>query len=491
MAPVKVGGDKIISKGILLALTTKELTMKKLIYPLTLSIIMAMILASCSLFGSGGDTQTQVALATPALPAQAAIELTVQADTSVPFNTVGQVIKYTYNVKNTGTIPTSGPVVIPGATCPEVNTVGNLDVVFDINEVVTCTSSYTITQADLDKGSVSIITTATANGVSSNPVTTTVATTQTSVLKLEKTANPTSFSQANQTITFTYVITNTGAAPLGPAQFIVTDTGISAPINCGDANTTLAPNATLTCSAAYTVTQANVDAGSVATSATVSGGGVASSQAASVTVAKTSTTQTNQNLTAGSTIQHQVANGEWLWQIARCYGADPTKVLQANPQISNPAQISPNTTINVPNIGSAGKIYGKPCVGTHTVQSGDTWASIAQKYNADATVLQKVNANTLTVGKVLVVPLNSAGTLTTTSTSTTVTATPTTTAVTACPIPAGWVRITVQANETLSTIATRYGTTQEMLMQQNCLTSSTVAVGAVIYVPSSPAYPNQ
>jgi LysM repeat protein len=108
-------------------------------------------------------------------------------------------------------------------------------------------------------------------------------------------------------------------------------------------------------------------------------------------------------------VQHKVVAGEWLWQIARCYGADPAKTLQANPQLANPRYISPDMTVSVPNIGSVGRIYGPPCVGTHTVQAGETWASIAQKYNADPFILQTVNANDLSVGRVLKVPLNSAG----------------------------------------------------------------------------------
>ncbi|MBI5963119.1 MAG: LysM peptidoglycan-binding domain-containing protein [Chloroflexi bacterium] len=99
-------------------------------------------------------------------------------------------------------------------------------------------------------------------------------------------------------------------------------------------------------------------------------------------------------------------NGEWLWQIARCYGANPNQVLAANPP--TPAEISPGTTVIVPSIGSDGRIYGPPCIGTHTVQSGDTWDSIALKYNADPVVLQLANKNTLTVGSVLRIPLNSA-----------------------------------------------------------------------------------
>jgi hypothetical protein len=74
--------------------------------------------------------------------------------------------------------------------------------------------------------------------------------------------------------------------------------------------------------------------------------------------------------------------------------------------------------VNVPNIGSAGKIYGPPCVATYTVQSGDTWNSIAQKYNADPGILRMVNSSTLSAGSVLKVPLNSADGVITTTNST-------------------------------------------------------------------------
>jgi LysM repeat protein len=381
--------------------------MIKLIRSLILSAVVMTILTSCSWFNN--DTPEATTQATPALlPSGVVIELIVQADTSVPFTTVGQVIKYNYNVRNIGTLPAPGPVTIPGAACPEINTVGNQDAVLDINEVLVCTSSYTITQVDLDKGSVTTITTANVGGVSSNPVTTTVAMVPPAILKLTKTANPVTYDQVGQIINYTYVITNSGVTTLGPAQFIVTDAGLASPINCGAATTTLAQNVTVTCSAVYTITQANMDAGSVATSATASGGGVPPSQPASATVTKgPPSTSSNPNLVAGTTITHKVVEGEWLWQIARCYGADPVKVSAANPP--TPAQISKDTLVTVPNIGSVGKIYGPPCVVPYTVQAGDTWNSIAAKYNADPTVLQMANANTLTVGKVIKVPINSAG----------------------------------------------------------------------------------
>jgi LysM repeat protein len=377
----------------------KEMKMTKLIRPLIPILIIMLVLASCSF---PGPTQPPSNILPNATPQLVTIELTVQANTSVPFNVVGQVIQYSYNVKNIGTIPAPGPVSVSGATCPELNKIGNLDTALDVNETLVCTSAYAITQADLDKGSVTNITMASVNGITSNPITTTVNTVRPVVLTLSKIAAPTTYDRIDQTITYTYVVKNVSATTLGPAQFTVSDTGFGTPINCGEATLSLASNASVTCSANYKVSQADMNAASFSTSATASVGSVAPSQAASATVTKT----TLSNLPAGSTIKHQVVNGEWLWQIARCYGADPKQVSDANPP--TPAEISPNTTVTVPNIGSVGKIYGPPCVGTHTAQSGDTWESIALKYNADITVLKMVNSNTFSIGSVLKVPLNSA-----------------------------------------------------------------------------------
>ncbi|CAG1007075.1 hypothetical protein ANAEL_03489 [Anaerolineales bacterium] len=376
-----------------------------------ISALMISILSACSIFG-GNENQAAMVQATPTL-APTTIELTAQAD-ATSLTAAGQIIKYTYTIKNTGAAAVPGIIGLTNATCPPINTVGNLDGNLDPGESVVCTSQYAVVQADIDKGSVTNDVTATVNGISSNHAVTTVSKAQPSVLNLTKTATPMTYDQVGQLITYNYVIMNSGPTALGPAQFTVTDAGFNSPFNCGDANASLQPNGTLTCAAIYAITQADLDRGSVATSATVSGGGAAASPPASVTVTKggaavVTPAPNNTNLTAGSTIQHKVVVGEWLWQIARCYGADPAKTVQANSQLADPRRISPDTIVTVPNIGSAGRIYGPPCVGTHTVQAGETWASIAQKYNADALVLQIVNGNDLTVGRVLKVPLNSAG----------------------------------------------------------------------------------
>jgi hypothetical protein len=65
--------------------------------------------------------------------------------------------------------------------------------------------------------------------------------------------------------------------------------------------------------------------------------------------------------------------------------------------------------LTVPNIGSAGTIYGSPCITFVTVQSGDTFASLAQRYNAREDVLRLANPGGLVPGQQARIPLNSAG----------------------------------------------------------------------------------
>jgi len=57
---------------------------------------------------------------------------------------------------------------------------------------------------------------------------------------------------------------------------------------------------------------------------------------------------------------------------------------------------------------------------------------------------------------------------------------------TSCTIPAGWIPITVGANDTIYSIAERYKTTADNLDTSNCLGNALPAAGSVIYVPPVP-----
>lgn len=377
----------------------------------SLGIIFILLLSACTLFNNNPTTPGE----NPVQPAQPTpgpgLSMLVSYDTAVPYNAVDQVINYTYAIGNTSGTPLAGPVSVVDdrmtVTCPDVTTVGNADGNLDGNETLSCSGSYTIVQLDLNAGSVSNTATASAGGQFSSAVITTVPLIQTRALTLTKSADPTAFNSAGQNIIYSYVITNSGNVTLGPAQFTISDDKISTAFNCGGDATTLDPNATVTCSATYVTTDADVTASSVTNSASASDG-TTSSNIVTATINK-GVVQNPSNLTPGSTIQHQVVSGEWLWQIARCYGADPKQVILHN-SLPNPAHITPGITVTVPNIGAGGRtIYGPPCVGTHTVQSGETWASIASLYNASVIVLQDVNPGLLSTGRVLKVPLNSAG----------------------------------------------------------------------------------
>jgi hypothetical protein len=96
---------------------------------------------------------------------------------------------------------------------------------------------------------------------------------------LVKTATEAYFTKVGDILHYTYVIINTGDVNLGPEQFTVTDDKINggAAFNCGAAYTTLTPNtgtifapsngSFVTCTATYTVTLADLDAGKVVNTA--------------------------------------------------------------------------------------------------------------------------------------------------------------------------------------------------------------------------------
>ena len=80
------------------------------------------------------------------------------------------------------------------------------------------------------------------------------------VLTLVKTASPGTYDAVDDVINYSYLLTNSGAVPLsGP--FTVDDD--KATVTCPPAVTSLAPGATLTCTASYTVSQGELDTGSV------------------------------------------------------------------------------------------------------------------------------------------------------------------------------------------------------------------------------------
>jgi LysM repeat protein len=105
----------------------------------------------------------------------------------------------------------------------------------------------------------------------------------------------------------------------------------------------------------------------------------------------------------GSTVIHKVSRGEWLRQIARCYGAVYADVLKVN-NLENPNRLSQGMRLTIPAVGSQGPVYGPPCVQLYKVQKDDTWQALAQRFNTHARILQAANPGPLVAGQKITVP---------------------------------------------------------------------------------------
>ncbi len=192
----------------------------------------------------------------------------VKSTSSNGYGAAGNVIDYGYLVTNTGTTTESNISVsdslISDVSCPPGSLAPGAS--------VTCTGTYTVTQADVDAGSVT--NTATASGT--NPSDTTETSNSSSVtvdasdavssLGLVKSSSTVSYTAAGDAIDYSYLVTNTGTTT---ESGIAVSDNLIPDVSCPPGS--LAPGASETCTGSYTVTQADVDAGSVTNTATASG----------------------------------------------------------------------------------------------------------------------------------------------------------------------------------------------------------------------------
>ena len=205
----------------------------------------------------------------------------VKSTTSSKVSKVGDVIAYSFLVTNTGNVTVTAVTVndtqvapagalTSGPTCPQT--------VLVPGQAETCTGTYTVTQADLDNGTVNDSATATGTPPSGPAITTppsavTVPAVQTPDLTIVKSATPASVSKVGDVISYRFLVTNTGNVTLTNVAVADTQTAPAGPLTSGPTcpQSTLAPAGSETCTGTYTVTQADVDNGKVADTATASG----------------------------------------------------------------------------------------------------------------------------------------------------------------------------------------------------------------------------
>ncbi len=250
-------------------------------------------------------------------------------DTS--YNAVNDTLNYSYLVTNTGNEAISALTVsddrISTVNC-DLSVVGNNDNIFDPGESVTCTATYTVTQADIDSGS--ITNNATANGTPAlgaltpptdshtiNANQTITLTNVKSTATLSTDADSSGDITEGDTLEYTVTVTNTGNVTLN--NVVVSDAQLTPNSNtCA----TVAPGATCVLTGDHVVTQAEADAGEVINTASVTSTEVPGptnsntvttpvQQDASLTNVKSAATLTDDadsssDITAGDTLEYTV-----------------------------------------------------------------------------------------------------------------------------------------------------------------------------------------
>ncbi|MFC3417884.1 DUF7507 domain-containing protein [Algoriphagus hitonicola] len=184
------------------------------------------------------------------------------------YDAVGDLVEYSYLITNSGNVVLAGPFTV---TDDKIATIAPVDGPLAPGASVTVTATYTITQEDLNAGSVtntaSASTTYGDNTVTSDTDDKTANADQTPALTIAKsiTAGGT-YDAVGDLVEYSYLITNSGNVVLaGP--FTVTDDKIAtiAPVDGP-----LAPGASVTVTATYTITQEDLNAGSVTNTASAS-----------------------------------------------------------------------------------------------------------------------------------------------------------------------------------------------------------------------------
>lgn len=197
------------------------------------------------------------------------------------FSQPGDTVDYTYTVTNDGNTPVSdigiaeteftGSGTPPAPICTTT--------ALDPGATAQCTASYIVTAADIVAGSVSNTAVATGRdavtgAVTSPDATAVVTAAPAPALALTKSVDEVTATGPGQIVTYSYLIANTGNVPVtrvGVEEGSFSGSGPAPVVDCPPAAATLAPGASVTCTAPYELTRADADAGHVDNTATAIG----------------------------------------------------------------------------------------------------------------------------------------------------------------------------------------------------------------------------
>jgi hypothetical protein len=196
---------------------------------------------------------------------------------------VGEVITYSFVITNAGNVtltdvqPIEGTFTGTGTMSAPACPAGSASLA--PGDQVTCTATYTVTQADIDAGSITNNVTATGTppigpDPVSPPSTVTVPELPAAALTIVKTASLSAISTVGQTVTYSFLVTNTGNVTLTnvtPQEGAFSGSGTLSAPSCPAAAASMLPGARVTCTASYTVTPADLSSKSLVNTAVAIG----------------------------------------------------------------------------------------------------------------------------------------------------------------------------------------------------------------------------
>lgn len=195
-----------------------------------------------------------------------------------PYTKVGDVVEYTFDVINNGNVtlgaigitegPFSGTGTLSTPVCSPLT----------LRPGVTsqCTATYSLTQSDVDSGTLSNSAIAQGTPPTGSPVTSVpcdalVTIDPVATLSLVKTIDVTTVAGSGQYVTYSFLVTNTGTSTMSGVRIADTWFSGTGPFPSAVCPThSLAPGASTTCTASYTTTDSDAAVSEVTNTATAS-----------------------------------------------------------------------------------------------------------------------------------------------------------------------------------------------------------------------------
>ena len=299
--------------------------------------------------GSVGPVNASVSVPTTFSPS-----LAITKTANVSTATVGDIIKYWYNVTNTGNVNLTSLTVIDS----RLGAISMSPTALAPNDVARGTKNYTVRQADV---CADIVNNATANATDpcsqykeNISADVTVTTPYTADLMITKEANVSS-ATVGDVIKYWYNVTNTGNVNL--TSLTVTDSRLGA---ISMSPTTLAPNDVARGTETYTVTQSDI-CGPINNTATANGTDPCAMPVGPV----------NTSFSMNPTYNADLSIVKTASLIGTCPGSDPLAV-SIGDTVTYCYNVTNTGNVDLTNVTVNDDIYGSVTLGTTTLAPGET-----------------------------------------------------------------------------------------------------------------------